>query len=92
VDKRGAVPTGAVLMSAARTAWFPVFDGILVELADTPDRVRVGAEAVDLVRDLERISGGAATLVSGRRIEDIDRLFAPLRSPAAGRTVQKYAA
>jgi len=79
-----AVRTGAPAVRAARAAWFLDFDGTLVELAETPDQVRVEAEVVDMVRDLERASHGAVALISGRRIEDIDRLFAPLRLPVAG--------
>lgn len=79
-----AVRTGAPAMRAARAAWFLDFDGTLVELAETPGQVRVEAEVVDMVRELERASHGAVALISGRRIEDIDRLFAPLRLPVAG--------
>ncbi|OFZ73320.1 MAG: trehalose-phosphatase [Betaproteobacteria bacterium RBG_16_64_9] len=76
--------TGAPAMSAARAAWFLDFDGTLVELAETPDQVRVEAEVVNMVRELERASRGAVALISGRRVEDIDRLFEPLRLPVAG--------
>jgi len=83
-DTERAVRTGAPVMSAARAAWFLDFDGTLVELAETPDQVRVEAEVVDMVRDLERASRGALALISGRCIGDIDRNFAPLRLPVAG--------
>jgi len=79
-----AVRTGAPAMSAARAAWFLDFDGTLVELAETPGQVRVEAEVVNMVRELERASCGAVALISGRRVEDIDRLFEPLRLPVAG--------
>jgi len=79
-----AVRTGAPVMGAARAAWFLDFDGTLVELAEAPDQVRVEAEVVDMVRELERASRGAVALISGRRIDDIDRLFAPLHLPVAG--------
>lgn len=80
----GAVRTGAPAMRGARAAWFLDFDGTLVDLAETPDQVRVEAEVVDMVCELERASRGAVALISGRRIEDIDRHFAPLRLAAAG--------
>jgi len=83
-DAGRAVRTGAPVVKAARAAWFLDFDGTLVELAETPDQVRVEAEVVDMVRDLERASRGAVAFISGRRIADIDRLFAPLRLPVAG--------
>lgn len=79
-----AVRTGAPVMSAARAAWFLDFDGTLVDLAETPDQVRVEAEVVDMVRELAHASRGAVALISGRRIKDIDRLFAPLSLPVAG--------
>lgn len=79
-----AVRTGAPDVRAERVAWFLDFDGTLVDLAETPDQVRVEAEVVDMVRELEHASRGAVALISGRRIEDIDRLFAPLRLPVAG--------
>jgi len=72
------------VVRVARAAWFLDFDGTLVDLAETPDRVRVEAEVVDMVRELESASRGAVALISGRRIEDIDRFFAPLRLPVAG--------
>jgi trehalose 6-phosphate phosphatase len=40
-----------------------------------------------LIRNLEKLHermGGALTLVSGRTVEDIDRLFSPLRLPVVG--------
>ena len=65
-------------------ALFLDVDGCLIDLADRPEDVVVPPGLVD---DLERLSarvGGALALVSGRAIADIDRLFAPLRLPAAG--------
>ena len=65
-------------------ACFLDIDGTLVELADSPERVRV---ELSLIRVLERLAStlsGAAALISGRRIADMDRLFAPLRLPSAG--------
>ena len=79
-----AAPTGAPDTRAVRAAWFLDFDGTLVDLAETPDQVRVEAEVVDMVRELEQASLGAVALISGRRIEDIDRHFAPLHLPVAG--------
>ena len=83
-DAGRAVRTGAPVVKAARAAWFLDFDGTLVELADAPDQVRVEAEVVDMVQELEHASRGAVALISGRRLGDIDRLFEPLRLPVAG--------
>ena len=59
-------------------------DGTLVELTDTPSQTEGDAEIIDLLRDVSERLGGAVALVSGRRIETLDALFAPLRLPAAG--------
>ena len=83
-DAQRAVRTGAPVVKAARAAWFLDFDGTLVELADAPDQVRVEAEVVDMVQELEHAARGAVAVISGRRIGDIDRLFEPLRLPVAG--------
>jgi trehalose 6-phosphate phosphatase len=67
-----------------RTAFFLDIDGTLLDIAPMPDSVRVPP---GLIEDLDRLRqrcGGALALVSGRALEDIDRLFAPLKLPAAG--------
>lgn len=65
-------------------ALFLDVDGTLLDFANTPAGVHVSA---DLVRDLQRLHealDGALALISGRRLENIDALFAPLRLPAIG--------
>jgi trehalose 6-phosphate phosphatase len=76
-----------------RAAWPPMpvasalfldIDGTLLDIAESPDRVVVPPS---LGGDLARASaalGGALALISGRAIDSIDRLFEPLRLPAAG--------
>ena len=59
-------------------------DGTLLDFALTPDGVGVDAELIDLLRATSQRTCGALALVSGRTIDDLDRLFAPLRLPAAG--------
>lgn len=59
-------------------------DGTLVETAVRPDRVFIGTDLLDLMADLHAGCGGALALISGRTIEEIDHLFAPLQLPAAG--------
>ena len=59
-------------------------DGTLIDIALTPDAVRVPPGLLhDLVR-AERFFGGALALVSGRSIADLDRIFAPLRLKSSG--------
>lgn len=66
------------------TALFLDIDGTLLDLARTPDRVKVPR---DLIRALERLTqhlSGALAFVSGRSLEGIDRLFAPFKPAAIG--------
>jgi trehalose 6-phosphate phosphatase len=71
---------------AARPDWalFLDVDGTLVELADTPDAVRVPAALPGLLRHLAEALGGAVALVSGRSVAMLDRFFHPLAPAAVG--------
>ena len=69
---------------SGNTALFLDIDGTLLDLARTPDRVKVQQE---LLRALEKLShqlSGALAFVSGRSLESIDRLFTPFRPAAIG--------
>jgi trehalose 6-phosphate phosphatase len=59
-------------------------DGTLLELAETPTAVVVDRGLKDLLARLAQTLDGAVALVSGRSIDVVDRLFAPLRLPVAG--------
>ncbi|HEX3914701.1 MAG TPA: trehalose-phosphatase [Steroidobacteraceae bacterium] len=59
-------------------------DGTLVELTDTPSQTSADPEIISLLTQTAQRLGGALALVSGRKIETLDRLFAPLKLPAAG--------
>ncbi len=65
-------------------ALFLDVDGTLLDFAVTPDQVVLPPDLFDLLRALFDFLGGAVALVSGRPIASLDRLFAPLRLPAAG--------
>ena len=65
-------------------AYFLDVDGTLIEIAARPESVCVPGSLITLLGDLYRRTGGACALVSGRQINDLDALFAPLRLPAAG--------
>jgi len=67
-----------------RTALFLDIDGTLLDIAPTPHTVVVPPELIEDLARLRARCGGALALVSGRTLEDIDRLFAPLKLPAAG--------
>ena len=59
-------------------------DGTLLDIAPAPELVIVPAELLATLSRLSALLGGALALVSGRPIVQLDRLFAPLRLPAAG--------
>jgi trehalose 6-phosphate synthase len=63
-------------------ALFLDVDGTLVPIASTPEKVRVEPGLRATLDHLRKIIPVA--LISGRRLADIDKLFAPLRLPAAG--------
>jgi trehalose 6-phosphate phosphatase len=59
-------------------------DGTLLDIAPTPDSVRVDPALVGLLRELDRAFDGAMALISGRPIVEIDDLFEPLFLCVAG--------
>jgi len=65
-------------------ALFLDLDGTLIDLAETPDAVRVAPGLVAGLQALGLQLGGRLAIVSGRPIEQIDALLAPLVLPAAG--------
>lgn len=65
-------------------ALFLDIDGTLLEIADAPQGVFVPAALKQLLSQDALDREGALALVSGRRLADIDALFAPLHFPAAG--------
>jgi trehalose 6-phosphate phosphatase len=64
-------------------AFFLDVDGTLLEFAARPKDVHVDAKLRNMLAELSRLTGGAVALVSGRSIEDVDRIFQPLFLPAA---------
>ncbi len=67
-----------------RTALFLDVDGTLLDIAAAPDRVVVPDGLASTIARLERLLGGALAVVTGRTLADLDRLFFPLRTRAAG--------
>ena len=65
-------------------ALFLDFDGTLVEIAPTPDAVRVEPGLVATLERLRTRLGGALAIVTGRPIAVIDDFLAPARFDAAG--------
>jgi trehalose 6-phosphate phosphatase len=68
----------------ADCALFLDIDGTLLELAPTPDGVRVDAGIAALLPALAQRLHGAIALVTGRTLADADRLFRGLALPIAG--------
>jgi len=58
-------------------------DGTLLDLAPRPDEVRLAPGLLDHLTALHGALGGALGVVTGRRLDDVDRILAPLRLPAA---------
>lgn len=69
---------------AADNALLLDVDGTLLDFADTPQQVCVPAQLLHDLAVLQQRLDGALALVSGRPLEQIDRLFSPLCLPAAG--------
>jgi len=65
-------------------ALFLDFDGTVVEIAERPELVRLGASTLQALTELSRLLEGALAIVTGREIEAIDRFMAPLKLPVAG--------
>lgn len=75
---------GAGELRAEHSALFLDVDGTLLDLAARPDGVFVPPSLIDSLALAEKALDGALALVSGRTIDDLDRLFAPLRLDASG--------
>ena len=75
---------GAVLADPEQWALYVDIDGTLLGVAPTPDAVTVPAGLVPLLERLVRGLHGAAAILTGRRVADADRLFAPLKLVASG--------
>lgn len=65
------------------TAFFFDVDGTLLEIVAEPGDVVADSALRDLVTRLIARTDGAVALVSGRALADLDRIFAPLKLPAA---------
>lgn len=64
-----------------KTALFLDFDGTLVDIAERPDAVTVDADVKALVNELSRRTGGATVIVSGRKLEDVERYLPDFDGP-----------
>ena len=65
-------------------AWFLDFDGTLTDIAEAPDKVQLSPRLVPTLEALFNGLGGALAIVTGRQLEQLGALLAPLTLPAAG--------
>ena len=59
-------------------------DGTILDLAPSPQQVWVPPGLRHTLAQLDRLTGGAVALVSGRSLNDIDLIFSPLQLAAIG--------
>ena len=78
------MPTSAPPATSFDYCLFLDVDGTLIELSDTPFDTLASDELKTLLQRVSAKLGGALALVSGRSIEYLDSLFAPLHLPSAG--------
>ena len=71
-------------LKPGKTAIFLDFDGTLADFAEHPDAVSVPLPTRDVLARLEKSTGGALAIITGRPIQEIDRFLAPLHLPVAG--------
>jgi len=72
------------LLDTLDCALFLDFDGTLVDIAPRPELVVVKPELLAALSVLQQRLDGRLAIVSGRPIEELDRMLAPLVLPAAG--------
>jgi trehalose 6-phosphate phosphatase len=73
-----------LLAKADGWALFVDIDGTLLDMAPTPDAVRVPAGLVQILTDVSAAFSGAVALITGRRVTDADRFFSPLKLAVSG--------
>ncbi len=76
--------TTTTALSFQNHAFFFDFDGTLVELASTPDNVKVLTGVVASLGQLQQHTGGAVAVVTGRQLAVVDHMLSPLRLAGAG--------
>lgn len=64
-------------------ALFLDLDGTLLDIAAAPDKVVTPSRLTDALVRVGIALGGALAVVSGRRLDEVDRLLSPLRVPLA---------
>jgi trehalose 6-phosphate phosphatase len=80
------LPSGGLagLAPPSKCAYFLDVDGTLLEIRPRPEDVAADACLRALMAAVAAAAGSALALVSGRKIDDLDRIFRPMILPAAG--------
>src|SRR5688572_14021101 len=73
--QRSAERVGKPPPASMGWAWFFDIDGTLVEIASLPSRIIVHDELLTAIARLHVLTGGAVSLITGRAISDVDRIF-----------------
>ena len=71
-------------LEPSKLALFLDVDGTLLDIQDHPAGVRAEPEMIRLLTSLSAATCGALSLISGRTVADVDRIFSPVRFAAAG--------
>ena len=78
------IATASLASDLRRCAILLDVDGTILDIAPAPQEVWVSPTLRHTLRRLQQLTGGALALVSGRRLADIDLIFAPLQLAAIG--------
>lgn len=74
----------SLLNDPARCALFLDMDGTLLDMAPSPESVRVPSGLTALLQALSDGLGGALAILTGRQVIEADRLLEPLKLPGSG--------
>ncbi len=84
IPAAGAARLDGLLASTDGWALFIDIDGTLLDMAPTPEAVQIPPGLVQTLAHLKKSFNGAVALITGRRVADADRFFAPLKLVALG--------
>ena len=78
------MPLAPENLDTSAVALFLDVDGTLLDIRDDPSDVVADSALIELLQACSAELHGALSLVSGRSIEEVDRIFAPAVFPVAG--------
>ena len=77
-------PVSGLSIDPTACAFFFDFDGVIADIAPTPDAVHVPDERAGIIRRTRETAGNALALVSGREIDDIRSVYPAYEGAASG--------